>query len=914
MTTVVADATARSDEAPEALPRVSCIMPTRDRRPFVAQALRYFLRQDYPDTELIVVDDGDDAVADLMVDDERVKYIRLRAVHSIGAKRNIACEAATGEIVAHWDDDDWSSPHRLRRQVECMLDAGADACGIREMLHYRPLRGDCWLYRGRTDARAEVAGCSIVYRRTTWRDNPFPEVNLGEDSAFVGCIPADRVLALSDRSLMIAIVHARNVSTLPLGSAQWESTPLDEIGELLAEDRPFYTLMRGGTRAPAPARSRCGISVTVAAAFDVHSGYGVTGEYLALSLARAGASVTAVALGLSAPGLSEELIAMTRPPQDQSGEGPTIYHSWLRPDIQPFCDGRELFISTMWEASRFPPAWIPLLQKARAVIVPSRFVGESCRASGVTRPIVVVPLGIDPDVYHEQPREEREGLHSLIVAPVDDRKHTHLAIEAWKTAFARDADARLVIKTTYGYHNYVPDDPRVTYVDRVEASRGIAAWYRQADILLALGSEGFGMPLVEGMATGLPVIALDAEGQADVCRDAPELVLAVPSAGQERHGHHSIGSAGYRSVPDLDAVVHHLRWVAEHRDEARDMGRAASAWAIENRNIWSVGPEVLDVVQRLSRRTAGQPGSRTLWAPTAGSACGIADYTARLQRSVPAARLTVAEPTLGSTGVVHVQHEPSIIDGLKLERFTAQARARGTAVAITEHSVFDRPSPWERDARALVAATSAGAARLRARHPDLKVSHIPLGCETWTFPRKARRGRTVGFFGFPGPHKGLGRLADVLRRVPGCDLVLYANPSAGGELTAADWPAHVPVRLQPDWIPLARVAAQLAAEADVLVFHYDEVAHVSASSAAILGLSTGVPVLTSATTWFEDLGPAVHRAGTDAAGLAAGLDLLLDDDELRARTVAAAREYCVANSWSRTGARHVELWNSLENA
>jgi glycosyltransferase involved in cell wall biosynthesis len=913
MTNVVAGVTAHPDQTTAALPLVSCIMPTRDRRPFVAQALRYFLRQDYPNIELIVVDDGDDAVADLMVGDERVRYIRLRSVHSIGAKRNIACEAATGEIVAHWDDDDWSSPHRLRRQVECMLETGADACGVCEMLHYRPLRGDGWLYRGHTDARAEVAGCSIIYRRSMWRDHAFAEVNLGEDSAFVARIPADRVLALSDRSLMVAIVHERNVSTLPLGTAQWERAPLDEIGELLGEDRPFYTLMRGGAPAPAPTRSR-GTSVTVAAAFDIHSGYGVTGEYLALSLARAGASVAAVPLGMSAVGLSDELIAMTRLPEGESREGPTIYHSWLRPDIQPFCDGRDLFISTMWEASRFPAAWIPLLQKARAVIAPSRFVAESCRASGVTRPVAVVPLGIDPDVYHEQPREERESLHSLIVAPVDDRKHTHLAIEAWKIAFAGDAGARLVIKTTYGYHNYIPDDPRITYVDRVEPSRGIAAWYRQADILLALGNEGFGMPLVEGMATGLPVIALDTEGQADVCRDAPGLLLTVPSAGQERHDHHSIGSAGYRSVPDFDAVVRHLRWVAEHRDEARDMGRAASAWAIENRNIWSVGPEVLDVVQRLSRRTGGPARSRTLWAPTAGSACGIADYTARLQRSVPAARLTVGEPTLGGSGVVHVQHEPSIIDGLKLERFTAQARARGISVAITEHSVFDRPSPWERHARALVAATTAGAARLRARHPKLQVVHIPLGCETWAFPRKARRGRTVGFFGFPGPHKGLGRLAEALRHVSGCNVVLFANPSAGPALSEADWPAHVPVRLRPDWIPLAQVAAQLAAEADVLVFHYDEVSHVSASSAAVLGLSTGVPVLTSSTTWFEDLGPAVHRAGTDAAGLAAGLDRLLDDDELRACTVAAAREYCVANSWSRTGARHVELWNSLENA
>ena len=39
---------------------VSCVMPTRDRRPFALQAVRYFLRQDFPTRELLVLDDGSD--------------------------------------------------------------------------------------------------------------------------------------------------------------------------------------------------------------------------------------------------------------------------------------------------------------------------------------------------------------------------------------------------------------------------------------------------------------------------------------------------------------------------------------------------------------------------------------------------------------------------------------------------------------------------------------------------------------------------------------------------------------------------------------------------------------------------------------------------------------------------------------
>jgi glycosyltransferase involved in cell wall biosynthesis len=48
-------------------------MPTRNRRRFVSQAIGYFLRQDYPNKELVVVDDGEDAVANLIPPDCRIR-------------------------------------------------------------------------------------------------------------------------------------------------------------------------------------------------------------------------------------------------------------------------------------------------------------------------------------------------------------------------------------------------------------------------------------------------------------------------------------------------------------------------------------------------------------------------------------------------------------------------------------------------------------------------------------------------------------------------------------------------------------------------------------------------------------------------------------------------------------------------
>ena len=61
--------------------------------------------------------------------------------------------------------------------------------------------------------------------------------------------------------------------------------------------------------------------------------------------------------------------------------------------------GTELFVRSMYEASRLPAGLDAAAQPRAVVIVPTRFVADVYRASGVTVPIEVVPDGIDPAAY-----------------------------------------------------------------------------------------------------------------------------------------------------------------------------------------------------------------------------------------------------------------------------------------------------------------------------------------------------------------------------------------------------------------------------------------------------------------------------------------------------------------------------------
>jgi hypothetical protein len=221
-------------------PLVSCIMPTANRREFVGQAVEYFLRQDYEDRELIVVDDGDDAIGDLLPRDERVRYVRLREKLTVGAKRNLACEEARGDVIAHWDDDDWSAPHRLSYQVEALLRTGARVCGINRLLFYDVRDGRGWQYTYPASQRLWLSGSSLCYRREFWASNRFAGVNVGEDARFVWAGRPEQMHVLADVTFHVGIIHAHNVSPKQIGGAYWSAYPSEQIKELFGRDWPLY--------------------------------------------------------------------------------------------------------------------------------------------------------------------------------------------------------------------------------------------------------------------------------------------------------------------------------------------------------------------------------------------------------------------------------------------------------------------------------------------------------------------------------------------------------------------------------------------------------------------------------------------------------------------------------------------------
>lgn len=160
-------------------PLISCVMPTKNRRHFLPQALRCFARRTLREAELILVDDGVEPVSDLLGNYPEVRYVRCAPPATTGEKLNIGIEASAGHIVQKLDDDDWYAPD--------FLETAYGLASSRETL----VAWDCFLVLFASDLQVRhsghgwTAGGTLVFPRTLWRKIPFRDLASGQDRWFV---------------------------------------------------------------------------------------------------------------------------------------------------------------------------------------------------------------------------------------------------------------------------------------------------------------------------------------------------------------------------------------------------------------------------------------------------------------------------------------------------------------------------------------------------------------------------------------------------------------------------------------------------------------------------------------------------------------------------------------------------------
>lgn len=256
-----------------------------------------------------------------------------------------------------------------------------------------------------------------------------------------------------------------------------------------------------------------------------------------------------------------------------------------------------------WELDRFPDAWVPFLEDFDEIWVPSLFIKSSIESSslyGVFRtPVVVMPFGYEfpSDALTKKSDRDELVVHGkyliksgtfLFLTMFDyqsvfERKNPVGSVKAFKEAFSvgSTVDVTLLVKSS----NYDPiyamsrdallqaigGDPRIILIEGVHLSEAdIKEMYQRCDCYVSLHrSEGFGLPILQAMASLTPTIATDYSGSSDFFSASPDVRAA--------HFPISYKEVSVQTISDYNpySVIPDARWAEPNHQEAVDAMHAA---------------------------------------------------------------------------------------------------------------------------------------------------------------------------------------------------------------------------------------------------------------------------------------------------------------------------------------------------
>jgi glycosyltransferase involved in cell wall biosynthesis len=223
-----------------------------------------------------------------------------------------------------------------------------------------------------------------------------------------------------------------------------------------------------------------------------------------------------------------------------------VHHRWP-PNLVAPAEGRWVVMQP-WEFGSMPRRWQrAFTREVDEVWVPTRHVRDEYIRAGVSpERIAVIPNGVNERQFHPgvgaldlgRPAEFR----FLFVGGTIYRKGIDLLLAAYRLAFDASDDVCLVIKdvgadTVYKGQTHRARiralqtrgrGPAIVYLDGTLPDAAVAGLYRACDVLVhPYRGEGFGLPILEAMACGIPAIVTNGGACLDFC-DSDNSIL-VPA-------------------------------------------------------------------------------------------------------------------------------------------------------------------------------------------------------------------------------------------------------------------------------------------------------------------------------------------------------------------------------------------------
>jgi glycosyltransferase involved in cell wall biosynthesis len=236
------------------------------------------------------------------------------------------------------------------------------------------------------------------------------------------------------------------------------------------------------------------------------------------------------------------------------------YWAWELPDPPLDWTNCDRNVAEIWTPSGFSQKALMRLFERPIHVVPHYLPVRSAEARRPDRPFTVLAMA-----------DSRSSL---------SRKNPEGAIRAFQAAFGSSSAARLVLKISGGTEAFEACLGTLRLGENIDIitnhldDANLQALYRRADVFLSLHrAEGFGLPLAEAMAQGLPVVATGWSGNLTFMSEADSYL--VPYTLVPVNDRSAIYQGSVWADPDLDDAAHALRRLAEQPSYYANLAKAA---------------------------------------------------------------------------------------------------------------------------------------------------------------------------------------------------------------------------------------------------------------------------------------------------------------------------------------------------
>jgi glycosyltransferase involved in cell wall biosynthesis len=196
--------------------------------------------------------------------------------------------------------------------------------------------------------------------------------------------------------------------------------------------------------------------------------------------------------------------------------------AFCQPDYSDWSNENAYHIQyTPWESTKLRDGWMEAFNDTcDEVWATSPWVAQVYKDNGVTRPIYVYEHGVEK-IWTPKRRRKDGPLKYIVVGEPAPRKNGQLAFETFIRTLG-DKDATLTIKAWHrsnirvykgghivGSPHMLYDNVNTIYEELTEPE--LVKLYHDHDVMIYLSTgEGFGLIPLQAMATGMPVICVDA--------------------------------------------------------------------------------------------------------------------------------------------------------------------------------------------------------------------------------------------------------------------------------------------------------------------------------------------------------------------------------------------------------------------